>query len=122
MNRVPQIRVPQIRVPQIRVWLVVLGLALSLGSSAGCNWMTSGGPKQLRQGVLIKCNHPKATLYINERIVGTLSRPKGLQVGLNPGTYRLVVRLPGYFTRYVDVSVRADEYQKMTVVLRRELD
>jgi PEGA domain len=101
---------------------LALGLGLGLGMSAGCNWMTSGGPKQLRQGVLVKCNHPKATLYINERIVGSLNRPKGLRVGLTPGTYRMVVRLPGYFTRYVNLKVRADEYQKMTVLLRRELD
>ncbi len=113
MNRVPQIRVRQ---------ALIVGLALCLGGIAGCNWMTSGGPKQLRQGIVVKCNHPKATLSINERIVGTLNRPQGLRVGLSPGTYRLVVRLPGYFTRYVDLKVRADEYQKMTVMLRRELD
>ncbi len=127
MNRVSQHRIrpnrvrPN-RVPLVRVWLVVVGLALGLGGFAGCNWMTSGGPKQLRQGILVKCNHPKATLYIDERIVGTLSRPKGLRVGLSPGTYRVVVRLPGYFTRYSNVKVRSDEYQKMNVVLRRELD
>lgn len=116
----------RIRVPRIRTLLLplglVAGLALGFGASAGCNWLTPGGPKGLRQGVVVKCNHPKATLYLNERIVGTLSRPQGLRVGLPPGTYRLVVRLPGYFTRYLDLKVKKDEYQKVTVRMRRELD
>ncbi len=107
-----------------RALLVFSGLALAvgLGGSVGCNWMTSGAPKGLRQGIVIKCNQPKATLYINERIVGTLSRPKGLRVGLAPGSYRLVVRLPGYFTRYLQVKISEDKYQKVTVSMRRELD
>lgn len=116
----------KIRVPSIRALLLPFGLAavltLGLGASSGCNWLTPGGPKELRQGVLVKCNHPKATLYINERIVGTLSRPKGLRVGLTPGTYRMAVRLPGYFTRYLDLKVKKNEYLKVTVLLRRELD
>lgn len=107
---------------QISVLLLAGELALCLGCSAGCNWMTSGGPKQLRQGLVVKCNQPKATLYIDERIVGSLNRPKGLRVGLSPGTYRMAVRLPGYFTRYLDVKVGPDKYQRVTVHLRRELD
>ena len=102
--------------------LVFAGALWCLTTTAGCNWMTSGAPKGLRQGVVIKCNEPKATLYINERIVGTLSRPKGLRVGLSPGPYRLAVRLPGYFTRYMDVKITKDEYQRLTVLMRRELD
>ena len=110
------------RNPQIRHLLLGGGLALCLGCLAGCNWLTPGGTKELRQGLLVKCNQPKATLYINERIVGTLSRPRGLRVGLVPGTYRMVVRHQGYFTRYLDVKVRPDKYQTVTVRLRRELD
>lgn len=105
-----------------RLLMIVVGMTFCLGCFAGCNWMTSGPPKGLRQGVLIKCNQPKATLYIDERIVGTLNRPKGLRVGLAPGTYRVVVRLPGYFTRFMNVKVGRDEYQKLTILLRRELD
>jgi len=110
------------REPKLRVWLVAGGLALCLGGTAGCNWMASRGPKQLRQGLVVRCNQPKATLYIDERIVGALSRPKGLRVGLSPGKYRIAVRLPGYFTRYLDVKVGPDKYQRLTVLLRRELD
>lgn len=105
-----------------RLMLLIVGLTLCLGGFSGCNWMTSGAPKGLRQGVLIKCNQPKATLYIDERIVGALNRPKGLRVGLAPGTYRVVVRLPGYFTRYMNVKVSRDKYQTLTIGLRRELD
>jgi hypothetical protein len=105
-------------------WICALLLASGLagGGLAGCNWMTSGGPKALRQGIVVTCNQPKATLFIDERIVGTLDRAQGLRVGLAPQTYRLAVRLPGYFTRYLDVKVRPDEYQRLVVRLRRELD
>lgn len=106
----------------LRLGLLAVGLALCLGCFAGCNWMTTGAPRGLRQGVLVKCNQPKATLYIDERVVGALNRPEGLRVGLAPGLYRMVVRLPGYFTRYLDVKVTRDEYQRVTVLLRRELD
>jgi hypothetical protein len=105
-------------------WICALLLAVGLAESglAGCNWMTSGTPKALRQGIVVKCNQPKATLFIDERIVGTLDRAQGLRVGLPPNTYRVAVRLPGYFTRYLDVKVRPDEYQRLVVRLRRELD
>ena len=105
--------VPTIRALLLSVGLVA-GLALGFGASSGCNWLTPGGPKELRQGVVVRCNQPKATLYINERIVGTLSRPKGLRVGLPPGTYRMAVRLPGYFTRYLDLKVKKDAYRKVS--------
>ncbi len=101
-------------------WAAATGIWI-LVAAAGCNWMAARPAPNMRQGLVVRCNKP-ATLFLNERMVGTLSRPKGMRVGLPPGSYRLVLRLPGYFTRYLDVKVKKDRYKVLTVLMRRELD
>ena len=100
------------------------GLTLCLVAAlAACNWLT--GPRsqdQPKQGIILKVNRHKAALYINGEAVTLLSARKPTVIGLEPGTYRVVVRKAGFFTRYFDVKVTRRRFERLEARLPPELD
>jgi len=102
-----------VRAPAICLVVVLL---------AGCNWLTVTHPSLLRQGVVVRCKQPKALLYVNEKLVGTVDSKNGTRLGLKPGPYRVAVKRAGFFSRYLDLHVRKDEFRTVHVDLKPELD
>ena len=103
-----------------RLQRLVLALALpglAASALAGCDWTV-----QRRQGLVVRCNRPKALLYINEKLVGAVGDKRPVRIWLNPGRYRIAVKRTGFFTRYVNVHVKREQFLRLNVVLRPELD
>ena len=124
LNRLNRPRVGRGRLRLRSGWWVMGALLLPLlFCGMGCNWLTGmNHPRQMRQGLLIRCNTPKAVLYIDEQMVSTLGDTQPTRLGMKPGTYRVVVKRVGYFDRYFDVRVRKDTYTRLTVTLVPELE
>ncbi|MFH2009578.1 MAG: hypothetical protein ABI333_23500 [bacterium] len=99
-----------------------LGICFVAALLTGCNWLTASHPSQLRQGLVVRCQQNKALLYVNERLVGTVDVKNGTRLGLKPGSYRVAVKRAGFFSRYLDLHVRKDEYRTVRVDLKPELD
>jgi hypothetical protein len=74
------------------------------------------------QGMRVTCSHADATVYVNELLVGRCVELRKAWIGLPVGRHRVLVKLPGHFTRYFDVTLKKGEIRPLDVHLEPELD
>ena len=91
-------------------WLVVAIAALT----AAC----SLGPAR-QGGVRIISNVPEATLYVDEELRGPAEAYQQRYLYVRPGTHRIMLEHPRYFTEYVEVTVPENMGMAVQVEMRQ---
>ncbi len=86
---------------------MVIALALGLGA-AGCAGTQISGAKQ-RGYIVMDVEPSDGLIYVDGRVMGAVDGWAGRTVVVEPGTYMLELRAPGYITQRFDVGVARDE-------------
>ena len=80
------------------MWRVLV--VIMVGFLCGCSFTR---PRQ--GGVRVVTNVPDATLYVDEELRGPARAFQESYLHLSPGTHRLILEHPEYFTEFIEVTV-----------------
>ena len=84
---------------------------------AGCAGTQVSGAKQ-RGFIVMDVKPSDAQIYVDGRFMGSVDGWAGQTVVVDPGSYMLELRAPGYITQRFDVAVARDE--EVTLKLQME--
>ena len=71
-------------------------------------------------GLLIHGAPSDATVFIDEKYLGTVASLGGRALELPEGTHRIEVRKEGYFAHYAEVTLARGVQQRLEVQLRKQ--
>lgn len=74
-----------------------------------------------RAFLVIACEPPDASIYVDDEYIGDLHRWRDGTVPLPPGEHRIALQREGFYTYRIDLTLKADRMTRLTLELVREV-
>jgi hypothetical protein len=105
--------------PRLSAFRTVRAAALAgalAASLAACGGASRGGPASRDAVVLIDCNVPDASLFVDGRFLAPVSLVRG-GIALSPGVHRLELRHDAYLGRFLELTLGPAERRRVDAQL-----
>jgi hypothetical protein len=100
--------------------VLVTALAAVSGLAAGCWARSTAVEAQPLGGVVLLCEPRDASLFVDDKYLGSVRGLRDRPLNLPVGTHRIEISKPGYFPHYAEVQVAQGVRERLEVTLRKE--